>query len=96
MKEVYPIVDPAPEDRPTLLLGMIKNPDEPAARGGWVWVLRFVDTGEERLFDNEYCVTCHSDANEVRRSDAVYQIGEHNDDGEFRDFVFFPYRGQIK
>ena len=96
VKEVYSVVDPEPGDEPGLLLGMIKEPDSAAARGGWIWVLRVVETGEERLFDNEYCVTCHSDANEVRRSDAVYQIGEANDEGEFRDFVFFPFRPQIR
>lgn len=96
VKEIYPIVDPGPDDQPTLLLGMIKNPEDPTARAGWVWLLRRVATGEEQVFDNEYCVTCHSDANELRRSDAVFQIGEANDNREFRDFVFYPYQAQIK
>lgn len=75
----------------SMVLGMIKEPDNRQSRGGWLWLTRDPVTGEERAFDTEYCVSCHADANEVRRASDRVPVGIPNPDREFRDFVFYPY-----
>ncbi len=68
---------------------MIKAPDDPRSVGGWIWVNKNVDTGEEMIFsDGEFCLTCHITANKD------HPYGEGNPDNEFRDYVFFPYRSR--
>lgn len=44
-------------------------------------------SGDESVITQEFCVTCHSNANEEHS----YSDGNVNND--FRDFVFFPYQG---
>jgi hypothetical protein len=85
IKEVYPVSDPPPEEEPRLLTGMVKAPEVPESRGGWVWVLREVESGEETVFAEEYCITCHANANES------HPYGDGNPNEVFRDFVFYPY-----
>ncbi len=75
----------------TILLGMVKNADHPDNQGGWIWLTRNPRTGEEMIFDSEYCVTCHVDANERRTATHLIPTGVPNPDREFRDFVFHPY-----
>ena len=74
-----------------MVLGMIKGPNHPLQQGGWVWVMRNPRTGEETVFDSEFCVTCHADANERRTPDDRLPIGVPNPDRAFRDYVFYPY-----
>lgn len=86
---------PSQTERPAMLLGMVKQSDNPRNQGGWVWLTRDPRTGEERVFDSEYCVTCHADANERRSPTDRIPTGIPNPDREFRDFVFYPYiRGE--
>ncbi len=75
----------------TMLLGMVKNSEHPDSQGGWIWLTRDPRTGEEMIFQSEYCVTCHADANERRTTTDRIPTGVPNPDREFRDFVFFPY-----
>lgn len=69
---------------PTELTVMIKSPGDMRARGGWLWVAKDVATGDERIFSDEFCFTCHQNANER------HPYGDGNTDREFRDFVFYP------
>ena len=86
VKEVFSGEAPDLSSDPDALAVMIKNPDDERARGDWIWVVRDVASGAERIFDNTYCITCHGDANENH----PYMDG--NPEEEFRDYVFFPYR----
>jgi len=82
LKENYSAADSL---RPAMLTAMIKSPKDPRARGGWIWVSKNVASGEERLFSDEFCFTCHQNANEA------HPYGDGNPDEEFRDFVFYPW-----
>ena len=82
LKENYP-TDTSTE--PAQLTAMIKSKDDPRARGGWIWVAKNTGTGEEAVFSDEFCFTCHQNANEP------HPYGDGNTDGEFRDFVFYPW-----
>ena len=65
---------------------MIKAPDDERARKGWIWLNKDAKTGKEKLFTStSYCLTCHEGANES------HPYGDGNPNGEFRDYVFFPY-----
>jgi len=81
---------PAKNERPLRLYGMIKDPQNPRAKGGWVWILRDPATGRETVYESPLCVDCHSYAN------GKHTYGDKNPRGEFRDFVFFPYVGRGK
>jgi Cytochrome P460 len=65
---------------------MIKDPSHPDAKGGWVWIAKNVGTGEETIFDEEFCITCHQNANER------HPYGDKNSSREYRDYVFYPWR----
>jgi len=86
LKEVYASLEFRPGEAPFQLMAMIKEPRDPRARGGWLWVVRDTATGLERVFDYEFCVDCHANANEP------HPYGDRNPRTEFRDYVFFPYR----
>ncbi len=87
VKEAYQgLQAPKPGDEPVLIYAMIKEPRNPKARGGWVWVLRDVVADREAVYQSPLCVDCHSAANES------FPYGDRNPDSEFRDYVFFPYR----
>ena len=81
LKENYPMQT---STVPAELTVMIKSPKDMRARGGWLWVAKNVSTGEERVFTDEFCFTCHQNANEQ------HPYGDGNPDREFRDFVFYP------
>lgn len=85
LKEAYQgLTAPAPGEKPIRLYGMIKDPRNPRARGGWVWVLRDMATKKETIFESPLCIDCHSYAN------ASHTYGDKNPKAENRDFVFFP------
>jgi len=86
IKESYPTLDYNEGDTPESLTAMVKAPGHPKNQGGWVWIVKApADSGEEKIIESEFCITCHSNANEP------HPYGEGNPNGEFRDFVFFPF-----
>ena len=87
VKEIYPKLKVRKGDKPISLTVMIKDPNNPLSRGGWLWVVKDMKTRKERIIDYEFCVDCHSNANET------HPYGDKNPNGEFRDFVFYPYKG---
>lgn len=82
VKEVYPTASPTAEDQPAMLLAMVKAPEDPRSRGGWIWLSRDPENGSETIFEDEFCVTCHTNANEP------HPYGTRNPEGAFRDYVF--------
>lgn len=70
---------------PAMLTVMIKSKKDSRARGGWIWLAKEVGGGEERIFSDEFCFTCHQNANEQ------HPYGDRNTNREFRDFVFYPW-----
>jgi len=84
VKEIYGgTTTPAPQDLPVLLTVMIKDPEHPESRGGWVWLSQNYETKETHVIDYEFCVDCHANANEQ------HPYGDGNPDQEFRDYVYF-------
>ena len=65
---------------------MIKAPEHEHARGGWLWVVKDLESNEERIIDYRLCFDCHADANDR------HPYGDGNPEGEDRDYVFLPYR----
>ncbi len=85
IKEVYQnLTTPAPGEKPIMLTAMVKAPNDPNALGGWVWIVKTPDN-KETIFKSDFCITCHNDAN------SAHPYGDKNPDGDFRDYVFFPY-----
>ena len=85
VKEVYEGAGvPQKGEKPFRLYGMIKDPANPKARGGWVWVLRDMKSGKETVYDSPLCIDCHSYAN------GKHPYGDKNPDAEYRDYVYFP------
>ena len=82
-KEIYAGSSPEPGAEPTMVTAMVKDPEHPAARGGWVWVVKDLSMGKERIITGDFCFTCHGNANEG------HPYGDKNKDENFRDFVFF-------
>lgn len=86
LKEAYKdLTAPAPGEKPISVYGMVKDPKNPKARGGWVWVVRDVASKQESIFTSPMCIDCHSYAN------APHPYGDKNPKGENRDFVFLPF-----
>ncbi len=83
VKEVYASAKPMPEDEPIQLTIMAKQPQDPRAQGGWVWVTKDLPDGKEAVFMGNFCITCHANANEK------HPYGDGNPNEEFRDYVFF-------
>ncbi len=83
VKEVYPSSKPTPGERPVQLTIMVKAPDDPRSQGGWLWITRNLPDGKEQIFTGNFCVTCHTNANEA------YPYNDKNPNLEFRDYVFF-------
>jgi hypothetical protein len=81
---------PAKNEKPLRLYGMVKDPKNTRAKGGWVWIIRDPATGRETVYESPLCIDCHSYANDK------HTYGDKNPRAEFRDFVFFPYVGQGK
>ena len=84
VKEIYQREGYDDESVPNSLTVMIKASDHPRARKGWVWLVTSPGAEEATIIDQEFCVTCHADANER------HPYGDANPDREFRDCVFFP------
>ena len=64
---------------------MLKRPGHPQARAGWLWIVKDIPSGKETIISEEFCVTCHANANER------HPYGDRNPTEDFRDFLFFPY-----
>ena len=85
IKEVYKGLAPAPGEKPVALTVMLKAARDKDARGGWLWISKNVASGAESIIAEEFCVTCHSNANEK------HPYADGNPREEFRDYVFFSY-----
>ncbi len=83
VKEVYNGFDPGPEEAPEMLTVMVKKPTHPKSLGGWLWIVAPSAEGQENIVENEFCLTCHSNANEAH----PYDDGNPNE--QFRDYVFY-------
>jgi hypothetical protein len=83
VKEVYAHRQPAPGEKPVQLTIMAKDPEDKRSLGGWLWLTKDLPNGEETVFEGNFCVTCHANANEK------HPYGDGNPKEEFRDFVFF-------
>jgi hypothetical protein len=77
---------PGQAETPAKLYAMIKRPEDPRARGGWLWVVRNGTDPREVMVDAPYCVDCHGYANKAN------PYGDKNPGEEFRDYVFLPYQ----
>ena len=84
VKEIYASGNPAAGEKPVTLDAMIKDPSNPDARGGWLWVVKDLASGKETLIKTTFCQSCHAGAN------AVHPYGDRNPQGLFRDCLFFP------
>ncbi|MEM5947026.1 cytochrome P460 family protein [Spirochaetia bacterium 38H-sp] len=74
---------PAGEEKADILTAMIKAPNDPNSKNGWVWIMQRGNTAT--IITDPFCVTCHENANES------HPYGDGNPGAVFRDFVFFPY-----
>jgi hypothetical protein len=90
VKEVYASPNPADGEAPAMLTVMIKDQDHPMQRGGWIWLVKNTNTGVETILNEEFCFTCHNNANEPN------PYGDGNSRGEFRDFVFYPIGSEAR
>jgi hypothetical protein len=86
VKEIIAGLQGQDTDYPFQITAMIKAPEDPRSRGGWLWIAKAVDSGEVTIIDWEFCFDCHANANEP------HPYGDGNPADEFRDYVFFPYR----
>jgi hypothetical protein len=85
IKEIFASATPAPGEEPVQLTGMVKAPDDPRSRGGWIWVVRDLKSKTEQVITQEFCFTCHANANEG------HPYGDQNPQGEYRDYLFYPW-----
>jgi hypothetical protein len=85
VKEVFKGQSPAAGEKPVTLTVMLKAPRDRDARGGWLWISKNAASGEETVIAEEFCITCHANANEK------HPYSDGNQQEEFRDYVFFPY-----
>lgn len=83
VKEVYDGFNPGPDEAPKQLTVMVKKPEHPKSLGGWLWLVAPSAEGQETIIENEFCLTCHSNANEKH----PYDDGNPNE--QFRDYVFY-------
>jgi hypothetical protein len=90
VKEIYEGLDDPQGKPPGRLFIMVKDPEHPSARGGWLWIVKDVAQNKERIFSEELCITCHTNANEA------HPYGDNNTEEEFRDFVFFPFTAEVR
>ncbi len=89
VKEIFEGASAAPGEAPSSLMAMIKAPDDRRSRGGWIWVVKDFSSGGETVFEDQFCFTCHSDANKS------HPYGDSNPDAIFRDYLFhFPAGGK--
>lgn len=83
VKQVFATSSPAAGEEPIMLTAMVKAPDEPLSRGGWLWIVKDLAKGQETVFGGDFCYACHGNANEA------HPYGDKNQSEEFRDYVFF-------
>ncbi|WP_148223877.1 cytochrome P460 family protein [Spirochaeta thermophila] len=83
VKEVYRQRPTDPEQTPDMFTVMIKAPEDPRSRGGWIWLVQSGD--EVMIVSDSFCESCHENANEP------HPYGDGNPRGVFRDYLFFPY-----
>jgi hypothetical protein len=88
VKELYDAATYTDNSKPQSLTVMIKDAKDPLARGGWLWIMKALPDGKERIIGSSFCITCHANANEP------HPYGDHNPDGDFRDYVFLPYQNE--
>lgn len=74
-----------PAGQPMALTIMVKDEDHKLARGGWVWITKNPQTGEENIITSRFCFSCHVFANET------HPYGDKNLKEQFRDYIFYPY-----
>jgi len=84
IKDVYPGLTLEEGDEPVMQTVMLKDREDPRNRGGWLWIVRDLKKGTETVMDDQFCLGCHSNANET------HPYGDKNENEEFRDYVFFP------
>lgn len=89
IKEIYSGTSVDPGERPAQLTVMVKDSKSSKARGGWIWIVKQVKTGQEIIVENDFCVGCHEAANDI------HPYGDLNPRGEFRDYLFFPYSSAV-
>jgi hypothetical protein len=82
-KAIYAGSSPEPGATPMMVTAMIKAPDNPASRGGWVWATKDLAMGKESVITGDFCFSCHTNANEA------HPYGDKNQDEGFCDYVFF-------
>lgn len=86
IKEIYQGMSITPGSKPMVLTVMIKDRENPKARGGWLWIVKNLASGDENIISQEFCITCHTNANEP------HPYGDGNKDSIFRDYAFFPVK----
>lgn len=84
MKEMYFGEVPDDSAGPDALVGMYKDSTDPRNRGGWVWFSQDPATGQQTVLDEEFCITCHANANEE------HPYGDRNIAEAFMDYVYYP------
>lgn len=82
-KDIFTVSNPGPADAPMMVTAMVKAPADPDARGGWLWVVKDLGTGKEDIMTGDFCLRCHSNANEP------HPYGAKNQNGDYCDYVFF-------
>ncbi len=82
-KAIFDGSAPGPDASPMMVTAMVKAADNPDARGGWVWVVKDLALGKETVMEGDFCITCHTNANEA------HPYGDKNLDEGFCDYVFF-------
>lgn len=82
VKEIYESGTAGDGEAPASLMAMVKAAEDDRSRGGWIWVVKNFSTGREQIFEEQFCFTCHGDAN---RS---HPYGDTNPDSLFRDYLF--------
>ncbi len=85
IKDIFATLTPAPDEKPIKQTVMIKAPNHPKSRGGWLWIVKDMKTSAETVIDYEFCFDCHGNANEG------HPYGDRNPRAEYRDYVYFPY-----
>ncbi len=86
VKEVYSGLEYKTDDKPIDLTIMVKDSDNPEGFGGWLWLKKSPVEQTETIINVDFCMNCHSNANET------HPYGDGNPDNEFRDFVFYSYQ----
>jgi hypothetical protein len=55
-KAIYEGASPEPGATPMMVTAMVKASDNPAARGGWVWVTKDLAMGKEMVITGDFCL----------------------------------------